>query len=111
MKIERRQCDHESRDERCGHKQRNASSLPELEEVRGTDSSFGSSEGVCSWEHLNFRPVPGASVRNPTCDKVMRQRPNGQGESGLRFSPWYFLSMYPKNKNLPALLYCTFPLF
>ena len=43
--------------------------------------------------------------------KVMQQRPDGQGKSGLRLSPWYFLSMYPKNKNLPALLYCTFPLF
>ena len=29
----------------------------------------------------------------------------------LRFPPWYFLSMYPPNRNLPALLYCTFPLF
>ena len=55
--------------------------------------------------------VPGASVKNPTCDKVMQQRPDGQGESGLRFSPWYFPSMYPQNKNLPDLLYCTFPLF
>ena len=53
----------------------------------------------------------GASARNPTCDKVMQQRPDGQGESGLRVSPWYFLSMYPQNKNMPALLYCAFPLF
>ena len=26
-------------------------------------------------------------------------------------SPWNFLSMYPKNQNLPALWYCAFPLF
>ena len=39
------------------------------------------------------------------------ERPDGQGESGLRVSPWNFLSMYPKNQNLPALLYCAFPLF
>ena len=51
--------------------------------------------------------VPGASVRNPTRDKVMWQRPDGQGESSLRFSPWYFLSMYPQNKNLPALYFST----
>ena len=51
--------------------------------------------------------VLGASVRNPTRDKVMWQRPDGQGESSLRFSPWYFLSMYPQNKNLPALYFST----
>ena len=39
------------------------------------------------------------------------ERPDGQGESGLRVSPWNFLSVYPKNQNLPALLYCAFPLF
>ena len=39
------------------------------------------------------------------------ERPDGQGESGLRVSPWNFLSMYPPNQNLPALLYCAFPLF
>ena len=49
--------------------------------------------------------VPGASVRNPTHDKVMRQRPDGQGESGLRFSPWYFLSMYPQKIRI-WLPYC-----
>ena len=51
--------------------------------------------------------VPGASVRNPTHDKVMWQRPDGQGESSLRFSSWHFLSMYPPNKNLPALYFST----
>ena len=39
------------------------------------------------------------------------ERPDGQGESGLRVSPWNFLSMYPQNQNLPALLYCAFPFF
>ena len=51
------------------------------------------------------RRLPGASVRNPTRDKVMRQRYDGQGESDLRFSPWYFLSMYPKNPKSASL--CT----
>ena len=49
--------------------------------------------------------VPEASVRNPTRDKVMRQRSDGQGESDLRVSPWYFLSMYPKKQNSAGL--CT----
>ena len=39
------------------------------------------------------------------------ERCDGQGESGLRVSPWNFLSMYPQNQNLPALLYCAFPFF
>ena len=107
MKIERRQCDHESRDERCGHKQRNASSLPELEEVRGTDSSFGSSEGVCSWEHLNFRPVPGASVRNPTRDKVMGQRPWWARRIRPQGFPLVFPEQVPPKIRI-CLLYCTF---
>ena len=50
--------------------------------------------------------LPGASVRNPTRDKVMRQRSDGQGESDFRASPWYFLSMYPKNQSLPAFVLC-----
>ena len=49
--------------------------------------------------------VPGASVKNPTCHKVMQQRPDGQGESGLRFPPWYFLSMYPTKIRI-CLPYC-----
>ena len=52
-------------------------------------------------------PLPGASVRNPTRDKVMWQRLDGQGELSLRVSPWYFLSMYPQDKNLPALYFST----
>ena len=44
-------------------------------------------------------------MRNPTRDKVMRQRSDGQGESDLRFSPWYFLSMYPKKPKSAGL--CT----
>ena len=40
------------------------------------------------------------------------ERPDGQGESGLRGSPWVSLSIYPaKKQNLPALLYCAFPFF
>ena len=44
-------------------------------------------------------------MRNPTRDKVMRQRSNGQGELDLRVSPWYFLSMYTKNQKSASL--CT----
>ena len=62
--------------------------------------------GEIGHERKNQLTLPGASVRNPTRDKVMWQRPDGQGESGLRFSPWYFLSMYPK-KTKSASLYCT----
>ena len=51
--------------------------------------------------------VPGASVRNPTRDKVMWQRPDGQGESGLRFSPWYFLSMYPPKIRICLLFHSS----
>ena len=44
-------------------------------------------------------------MRNPTRDKVMWQRPDGQGESSLRVSPWYFLSMYPQKTRI-CLPYC-----
>ena len=54
---------------------------------------------------LLTRYLLGASVRNPTRDKVMWQRPDGQGESGLRFSPWYFLSTYPPKIRI-CLPYC-----
>ena len=36
------------------------------------------------------------------------ERPDGQGESGFRGSPWVFLNIYPQNQSLPALLYCAF---
>ena len=54
---------------------------------------------------LENQLLPGASVRKPTRDKVMRQRSDGQGESNLRASPWYFLSMYPKKPKSAGL--CT----
>ena len=57
------------------------------------------------WGGLTNSCFPGASVRNPTCDKVMWQRSDGQGESNLRASPWYFLSMYPKKPKSAGL--CT----
>ena len=47
-------------------------------------------------------------MRNPTRDKVMWQRPDGQGESGLRFSPWYFLSMYPTKYESACLIIVLF---
>ena len=49
--------------------------------------------------------LPRASVRNPTCDKVMWQRSDAQGELDLRVSPWYLLSMYPPNQKSAGL--CT----
>ena len=36
------------------------------------------------------------------------ERPDGQGESGFRGSPWVFLNIYPQNQSLPALSYCAF---
>ena len=42
---------------------------------------------------LQWQSFPGASMRNPTRDKVMWQRSDGQGELDLRVPPWYFLSM------------------
>ena len=52
--------------------------------------------------------LPGASMRNPIRDKVMRQRSDGQGESNLRASPWYFLSMYPKKPKSAGLCILLF---
>ena len=49
----------------------------------------------------------GASVRNPTHDKVMRQRSDVQGRVRSQVFPLEFPEHPPpKNKNLPA-----FPLF
>ena len=36
------------------------------------------------------------------------ERPDGQGESGLRGSPWNFLSMYPKNQSWPDFIVLCF---
>ena len=60
--------------------------------------------------------VPGASVRNPARDKVMRKEADIRKVMiRLQGSPWNFLSMYPNNnnKNLPAFVLCfsTFLIF
>ena len=40
--------------------------------------------------------VPEARVRNSTRDRSCGRDLMGRVESDLRFSPWHFLSMYPK---------------
>ena len=52
-------------------------------------------------------PLPGASVRNPTRDKVMWQRPDGQGESSLRGPPGFSQASTPKHRV--CLLYYIMP--
>ena len=50
--------------------------------------------------------MPGARVRNPARDKVMRKEAeHTQGVLRLQGPLWKFLSMYP-NKNLPAFVLC-----
>ena len=57
--------------------------------------------------------VPGASVRNLTFDKVMREEVDIlKNVIRLQEFPLAFPEhVPPKNKNLPALFYCAFPLF
>ena len=47
-------------------------------------------------------------MRNPTRDKVMQQRFDGQGESNLRVSPWYFPGMCPQNQKSASLFTLLF---
>ena len=42
--------------------------------------------------------LPGASTGVPTHDKVMRESPDRQGESGLEDPPWICLNVYPKTR-------------
>ena len=57
---------------------------------------------------FNISPLPGASVRNPAHDKVMRKEAwqNARTWSGFRGSPWNFLSIHPP-KTRVCLLYCV----
>ena len=57
--------------------------------------------------------MPGASVRNPARDKVMRKEADiCKVVIRLQGSPWNFLSMYPNKKTkICQLLYSAFPLF
>ena len=44
---------------------------------------------------------------DPTHDKVMRKRPDGQGEPGLK-GPLDLLEHLPQNQNLSVLLFYDF---
>ena len=49
--------------------------------------------------------VLGASTGVPTHDKVMRESPDGQGESGLKGSIPGLPERLPQNQNLSVLLF------
>ena len=55
--------------------------------------------------------LPGASVRNPTCDKVMRKEvwQNARMWSGFRGSPWNFLSIHPPRPESACFTVLCFP--
>ena len=51
----------------------------------------------------------GASMGVPTHDKVMRESPDGQGESGLKGAPsWTCPSIYPKTRICLFYYFMTF---
>ena len=50
----------------------------------------------------------GASTGVPTHDKVKRESPDGQGESGLTGLPWICLSVYPKTRICLFYYFMTF---
>ena len=50
----------------------------------------------------------GASMGVPTHDKVMRESPDGQGESGLKGSIPGLPERLPQNQNLSVLPYHDF---
>ena len=50
----------------------------------------------------------GASMGVPTHDKVMRESPDGQGESELEGPPWICLSVYPKTRICLFYYFMTF---
>ena len=52
--------------------------------------------------------MPGASMGVPAHDKVMRKRPDGQGESDLEGPPWTCLSVYPKTRICLFYYFTTF---
>ena len=54
--------------------------------------------------------MPGASVRNPACDKVMRQNSDGKANQTSGFPPGISWASTPKNQSLPALLCYAFHL-
>ena len=50
----------------------------------------------------------GASMGVPTHDKVMRESPDGQGESGLKGAPRICLSVYPQTRICLFYYFMTF---
>ena len=50
----------------------------------------------------------GASMGVPTHDKVKRERPDGQGKSGLEGRPLDLPERLPPNQNLSVLLFYDF---
>ena len=66
-------------------------------------------EGVFSAYQGNI--LPGASTGVPTHDTVMRESPDGQGESGLKGAPPPTPDLHehlPQNHNLSVLLFYDF---
>ena len=61
-----------------------------------------------SWIAGGFCQEPAWGI--PPMAKVMRQGAwqNAKARSGLEENPLGFLSIYPQNQSLPALLYCAF---
>ena len=61
--------------------------------------------------HISF--LPGASMGNPACGQGQEERGLTKRKGGVRpqGSPWTFLSIYPQNQSLPALLHYAFHLF
>ena len=60
------------------------------------------------WKRIKKAYVPGASMGIPTHDKVMRDSPDGQGESGLKGPPLDLPERLPQNQNLSVLLFYDF---
>jgi len=60
------------------------------------------------WKRIKKAYVPGASTGVPTHDKVMRESPDGQGESGLEGPPWICLSIYHKTRICLFYYFMTF---
>ena len=52
--------------------------------------------------------MPGASMGVTTHDKVMRESPDRQGESGLKGAPPGLPERLPQNQNLSVLLFHDF---
>ena len=55
--------------------------------------------------------LPGASMGIPTHDKVMRSGLIGMASQASGFPLDFPEHLPPKDHSLPALLYCSFPLF